>query len=248
MEYAETVLVLGVRELREYDLSVRVFSPSRGPHWGFAFGARRSRRRFVGCLDPLNLVRFQARTPPGKDYIHFTEATLVDSKRALRENPERLGLAVHCLRFLELAWPGPVDAHTALDAAKDLLDRLGDPDAPAALTAPLFRLKLAHLAGFKPDFDHCAVCGKPLCADGEACHLPDLDQTRCGGCRPARTSGRDLGPALCALVNALDRSKPVDWDGACLDSEARTKLLLYADDFVRRKLGVVFESGRFRRL
>ncbi|MFH1968727.1 MAG: recombination protein O N-terminal domain-containing protein, partial [Verrucomicrobiota bacterium] len=59
MEFSEKVLVLRVGTFREADCWVRFFSPTHGLLTAFAFGGRRSRKRFCGCLDQLSQVHFR---------------------------------------------------------------------------------------------------------------------------------------------------------------------------------------------
>ena len=73
----------------------------------------KSRRRFLGCLDSLNLVRFKVRRSGCQGYHCLTEATLLDAPQRLRREPQRLGIAVNCLKFFEAVHIGPPGAAEA---------------------------------------------------------------------------------------------------------------------------------------
>ena len=89
MEFSERALVLRVGRFREIDAWVRLFSPIRGTYTAFAFGGLKSRRRFLGCLDPLNQVRFKVRRAGRLGYHFLTAAAFLKSTRPLRHAPQR---------------------------------------------------------------------------------------------------------------------------------------------------------------
>ena len=140
MEFSEQALVLRVGRFREIDAWVRLFSPVRGVYTAFAFGGLKSRRRFLGCLDPLSHVRFKVRRSGYQGYHCLTEAQLLDAPRRLRRDMNRLGMAVNCLKFLEavptwapgrqprLPTPWCVDTLAALE---------DDPPSPSRLMFPV---------------------------------------------------------------------------------------------------------------
>ena len=113
MEFSEQALVLKVGRFREIDAWVRLVSPVRGIYTAFAFGGLKSRRRFLGCLDPLNQVRFMVRRSGRTGYHCLTEARLLASPTGLRHDPGRLGIAVNCLKFFEAVQSGPPGAAEA---------------------------------------------------------------------------------------------------------------------------------------
>ena len=65
-------IVLTVREYGEADLMVNFLTPEYGPLTGIAKHARKSRRRFAHCLEPLSRVVFFLSPRPGRvlEFIH----------------------------------------------------------------------------------------------------------------------------------------------------------------------------------
>ncbi len=59
-------IVLSVRNYGEADLLVTFLTPSRGLLTGMAKHAKKSRRRFAHCLEPLNRVDFFLSPPRGE--------------------------------------------------------------------------------------------------------------------------------------------------------------------------------------
>ncbi|MBN1222119.1 MAG: recombination protein O N-terminal domain-containing protein, partial [Candidatus Aminicenantes bacterium] len=52
-------IILGIQEFGETDLLVTFFTPGMGQLKGVAKGAKRSRQRFVNCLDTCSLVNLE---------------------------------------------------------------------------------------------------------------------------------------------------------------------------------------------
>ena len=188
MEFSEQALILAVRRFREIDAWVRLLSPVRGVYTAFAFGGMKSRRRFLGCLDPLNHVQFKVRRSGYRSYHCLTEGRLLDSPRQLRTHPQRLGMAVNCLKFFEAV---PIPAHSAAEAyalLRALLAALDAAEAPSSLVPLLFRARMTFLHGMLPVCAHCAACGRALGEHGAVCHVEE-GKILCPACRSAASGG-----------------------------------------------------------
>jgi len=169
--FPKRALVLRVGRFREIDAWVRLFSPVRGVYTAFAFGGLKSRRRFPGCLDSFNHVRFKVRCSERQGYHCLTEAVLLDAPHRLRQEPSRLGMAVNCLKFFEAVQIGPQGAAEAYRLLRGLLAALENEMPPSALFPVLFRARLTFIQGMLPVWDHCAACGAPLGPQGAVCHV-----------------------------------------------------------------------------
>ena len=86
-------IVLTVREYGEADLMVNFLTPEYGPLTGIAKHARKSRRRFAHCLEPLSRVVFFLSPRTGRDLEFLQKGELVKSFPALRRDLKRLGAA-----------------------------------------------------------------------------------------------------------------------------------------------------------
>ena len=155
MNATEKCLVLKVGSFREADCWVRLFSPTRGVFNGFAFGGNRSRRRFVGCLDPLSHVLFTIGTSKTGSYTVLEEGTLLNNFPAIRKDSARTGLAVNCIKFVEAVEIDPSDAKPVYDLLLEVLFMLEEGGGSSELTPWLFRAKMAFEMGYSPDFLRC---------------------------------------------------------------------------------------------
>ncbi len=274
MEFSEEALVLKVGRFREVDAWVRLFSPKRGVYNAFAFGGCVSRRRFCGCLDVFNRVRFKAAVCSRRKYISLKEGRLVSSYGNIRTHGDRLGQAVNCLKFFEAVHPvdsgdplhGPDPANVAhrnapgapmagrafvlLSGALEALDA----EAPSSGLFPLFfRAKAALVQGLFPDFGVCAACGQNL-FDGRGAVLYIAEgRFFCPQCR-GRDGGAGAFPGIApirpealdlfAMIN--DRS-PRSWLRAAPSAGAAGDFSRAVDGFVEYHLGLVWNNNRFMR-
>ena len=153
-------IVLTVRDYGEADLLVTFLTPGQGRLTGIAKHARKSRRRFAHCLEPLSRVVFFLSSRPCRDLEFLQKGELLRSFPLLRRDLPRLGAAAV---LAEVAgWlAGPPEAigeiFATLEAALDLLDQ---GDLPPDSLLPAFLLRLLTLGGYGPRLDRCPGCGR----------------------------------------------------------------------------------------
>jgi DNA repair protein RecO (recombination protein O) len=267
MESTEKALVLKVGRFREVDVWVRLFSARKGIFSAFAFGGSVSRRRFLGCLDPFNLVTFKIRSDTAKGYIYLLEGSLIAAHPRLRRDAERLGMAVNCLKFLEAAHLGPSGSEAAYDLTLKTLSVLDRSDSPTPVLPLFFRARMAFDQGFRPEFSSCARCGANLCGN-KACSPPDPDLTGamapgplparllveqgkllCGDCRQwARGPAVLLSRESLTVLRALCSQAPERWADIEMSAQARVECGRALEQFVEHHLGLTWDHGSFRRI
>ncbi len=183
-------IVLTVREYGEADLLVTFITPGQGRLTGIAKHARKSRRRFAHCLEPLSRVVFFLSPRTGRDLEFLQKGELVQSFPSLRRDLPRLGAAAVLSEVAGLL-AGPPEAigeiFASLEAALALLDQGLPPDS----MLPAFLLRLLTLGGYGPRLGQCLKCGQEP--------APPLwfsvprGGVLCGACRPG--GARSLAPS-----------------------------------------------------
>lgn len=187
MESTETALVLKVGKFREVDAWVRLFSPRQGVFTAFAFGGCVSRRRFCGCLDPFNLVRFKLKKDR-KGYATLLEGALMEGHSRLRREGERLGMAVNCLKFVEAAHIGPTGSQAAYALLTDTLAALDGQEPPTRLLPLFFGPGWPLTRDFARNWRPAPSAALPWNGAGTACSLWRRD-----GCAARIVAGRGEG-------------------------------------------------------
>jgi DNA repair protein RecO (recombination protein O) len=143
----------------EADRIVHLYTPHRGRVGAIAKGARRSRSRFGGRLEPffhLDLVLHEGRS----ELLTVTSAQTVAGHGRLRSDGPALDAAARACdalgRLFDTTEPHP-EVFNLLCNELALLD---DDPARATLANQLaFRLKLLLAAGLAPQLAACAACG-----------------------------------------------------------------------------------------
>ncbi|WP_338666750.1 DNA repair protein RecO [Pseudodesulfovibrio methanolicus] len=252
MSATEKALVLKTGRFREADVWVRLLTPSRGVFNGFAFGGSRSRRRFVGCLDPLSHVLFTIGTNKTGTYTVLEEGSLLHNFPAVRKDPAKTGLAVNCVKFVEAVEIDPNDAKPAYALLLETLHMLDESGGGSDFTPWLFRAKLAFEMGFTPDFLACGVCGRPL--DCECGHRFGVERGQVA-CRTCLSDGKPLEglarPISAGVLRALDwiqHSRPSDWATVTMDGEVRRQVSQLIELFVAYHLGLSWEGGMYKKV
>jgi DNA repair protein RecO (recombination protein O) len=151
-------IVLTVRDYGEADLLVTFLTPEHGPLTGIAKHARKSRRRFAHCLEPLSRVVFFLSAKPARDLEFLQKGELVKSFPSLRRDLKRLGAAALLSEVAGLL-AGPPDAlqeiFATLEEGLGLLEQGAPPDS----LLPAFLLHLLGLGGYRPHLHLCSGCG-----------------------------------------------------------------------------------------
>ncbi len=201
-------IILTVRDYGEADLLVTFITPDHGRLTGIAKHAKRSRRRFAHCLEPLSRVDLFLSPRSNRDLEFLQKGELVRSFPTLRRDLARLGAAAVLAEVAGLL-AGPPEAiakiFATLEEALTLLDQGLPPDS----LLPAFLLRLLTLGGYGPRLDHCLKCGREP--------APPLyfsiiqGGVLCGACRPGAPGPvLPLTPGtwkLLGLAQGLDRDK-----------------------------------------
>jgi DNA repair protein RecO (recombination protein O) len=248
LEFNEQVLILKVGRFKETDCWVRLITPTKGVMTAFAFGGSRSRRRFLGCLDTLNHVLFRIKSSRAGRYLILEEGTLLNGFPELRKDPQRLGMAVNCLKFAEMVHPAGQGACSGFSLLLDVLTMLeGGQDADPLLPL-LFRAKVTCDQGYSPIVEQCAACGLELAGMTAPAFSIDGGRVYCQNCRLPREKCLRVHPEALHALSALKRETALDRLPSTLSRRGRQDFFSLVDAFVQFHLGLFWDRGRFRRI
>jgi DNA repair protein RecO (recombination protein O) len=152
-------IIISVKDYGEADRLVTFLTPRRGRLTGVAKHARKSKRRFANCLEPLSRVTLFLSERARGDLEFLEKGEAVRSFPALRRDLACLGAAALLGELAaEMASPPEATAgiFTALEAAFTLLDEGAPPDS----LLPVFLLHLLKLGGYALRLHHCQVCAQ----------------------------------------------------------------------------------------
>jgi DNA repair protein RecO (recombination protein O) len=197
-------LVLRQVDYGESDRVVTLLTRERGKLGAFARGARASRRRFGGALEPFTLVAAELVERRGGDLWTLESVSPARAFGGIRGDLARIACAAHAC---EVARALVRDAEPHPELFETLVAYLARLDAGPAEPTALRAAELAVLrsAGLAPRLDACARCGGPLPAEGRLRLDPAEGGVLCGRCGPADPRAPALSAAAAAGLERLQR-------------------------------------------
>ena len=144
----------------ESDLIVTFFSPASGIIKGMAKGARKSRKRFQGSLEPFATVMLGAAVKESGALARVDTADLVNARLGIRNDLKKYGAGSVILELVSIfEVSGASDEVFRLtETTLDLLERSS---ASLSLLAAFFPRYL-RLSGFAIPLSSCGRCGADL--------------------------------------------------------------------------------------
>lgn len=244
-EFSSEALVLKVGDFGENHCWVRFVTPKSGLMMAYAFGGKKSKKRFCGCLDALSFVRFRVCSDKYHRYFTLQEGELLNSFSFLKHNSTRLGLAVNCVLFFSAL----LEESQGGDGSYELLVRvfqiLNDAELVGDFFPLLFRARLMHEQGFFPKIHSCTRCGADLAQEERVFFQPQDGRLFCPHC--SGRQGHSFSSFVLPFLQGLFLQDPVYWARVRLDRKMRQECVRLVDGFVEGQLGLIWEGGRFVR-
>lgn len=234
--FVEEALVLSTIDYGEADRLVTLFTRGRGKVTAFAAGARKSKRRFAGALEPFTLLKARLCERRGDTY----RLDGVDVEAGYWEVRRQLPLIARALYCVELCRelvrdrePHP-ELFELLAAYLAKLDRREA--GPTSLLA--FELEALSFAGLRPRFDACARCAGPT---GPSPRFdPSHGGVVCAGCLRPDQPSVSVEPALVEAMREIQGGGRTP-----LDAKARLAARELLNLFILHHLGRRLRSVDF---
>jgi DNA repair protein RecO (recombination protein O) len=232
-------IIMRHRELGESDLVVSFFTPAQGVMRGVAKGARRSKVRFVNCLDHFCLVNLEF-DPRGKGDLCFIQSgRLIEPFPKMRRDFSAVSVASYAVELAEVLFPMGVVATEMFDLMRDvflLLEGGGDPRRIRIL----LEARAMALGGYGVDFSRCCRCGRVYAGRGQAVFLKHKGGIACLACEKACAQSPSLSPpSVCAWRQFQSCHSAPSEILSMVDSEVaelRPALTLHMDYCIGKKM------------
>jgi DNA repair protein RecO (recombination protein O) len=159
-ELRSEALVLRRIDYGEADRIVWLILPGRGRLSAFAAGARKSKRRFCGALEPFTRLTVRLVPPRRGELFRLAETEILESHEALRHSLEALATASAACEIVAALGPeGHHPSHGA-DLYVPLLGYLRAVVRSGVRPNDFYRFLLLALeaAGLRPKLSRCARC------------------------------------------------------------------------------------------
>jgi len=240
-----SAVVLRTVDYGEADRVVTLLSRERGKLVAFARGARASKRRFGGGLEPFTRVTAELASRGGGDAMARLDSVSVErSFHHVRGDLARIGCAAYAVE-LAGALVRDHEPHAALfDLLVEYLGRLDEaPALPAELR--VFELEALEAAGFQPRLDGCARCGREAGAGGlGAAFSPADGGVLCDGCEAAAVGTTRLSGPTVAVLRRFQLGG-FDAAGEVISAQVGRELREALGRFVEHQLGHRLQARRF---
>lgn len=200
-------IILRIKEIGESDLIVTFFSADRGRLRGMAKGARRSRRRFVNCLDHFCLSALEYTEKPGRDLCFLESGKLLENFPSLRSDYTLLSLASYMVELTEILFPLRVVDSTMFELLKKSLGALHEGKEKAALRV-LFEARAMTLGGYGIQLHGCSICKRSYGGEGRAVFKCERGGIACLRCERETADSPGMNPLS---VKTLDRLQEGWW-------------------------------------
>ena len=195
-----------IREFGESDLLVTFFTPDQGQQKGVAKGARRSRKRFVNCLDHFCLVNLEYRTKKSGDLCFIHSGKLVDAYPGLRYDFSTLTRASYMIELTEILFPHGVADEVMFDLLRDSLRNLAEGSHPKMVRL-VFEARAMALGGYKIDLLKCCICGRTYTGRGNAVFMREAGGMACLKCKSPSKLAPSMRPAAVDLLGKMQSGR-----------------------------------------
>lgn len=186
-------IIMRVRDFSESDLLITFFTADKGLLKGIAKGARRSKKRFVNCLDFFCLADLEYRLNK-KGGLHFiSSGKLVNAYPVLRSDFALLALASYMIELTELLFPPELADNDMFEILKNSLYLLGT-EEKSDLIPIIFEITAMTLGGYRINLDKCCICGRKYTGEGDAAFKAEKGGIACLRCQQVTAINPRLSP------------------------------------------------------
>jgi DNA repair protein RecO (recombination protein O) len=212
-------------DYRDSDRILTLLTDRFGKVACLARGARRSKKRFGGVIQPFSVLRVSVEDRRSSMPV-LLGAEIDFYPARISADLDRMAAGYAALELLrELTAEHAPDAQV-MELAISMMRALDEPRAGSPKAWPhalllAFETRLLVLAGFSPMLDACGYCGKQPSAQRSACFDPaegHLVCTECGGA-PLKLSGPVRSALMVAASGALAQAADL-LEGASLPDAA----------------------------
>ncbi len=247
-EFFEHAIVLRICIFRENDLIVKFLTPSYGVVESFAFGGRKSKKRFLGCFEELSHVVFKVKTSKNGGYSYLQEGILLNRFSNLHRDMSLFGVAVNCQKFLDTVLDGNTYSSDIYDTFLKLLNQLDDCPSITKNVPIFFRARIAGILGYTPRIDCCNSCGRLLKERFPVFFSPSKGQIFCFKCISVKNGYIPLGRHAFFLLRKVLFSGPREWISPQISLKDENNLAHGLKRFVEEHLNIIWQKGRFVRV
>jgi len=174
-------IIMRIKEFGESDILVTFFTPDMGQLKGVAKGARRSRKRFVNCLDIFCLADLEYGSRKKGDLYFLHSGKLINAFPGLRSDFTTLSRASYMIELTEILFPYGVTEREIFHLLRDSFDALAKGER-VDIVPIIFEIRAMALGGYGINLEKCCMCGRRYRGEGTATFMPKKGGIACLKC------------------------------------------------------------------
>lgn len=246
--YRTEAVILNSFDYGESDRILAFYTEAHGKLKGIAKGARRSRKRFVGNLEPASHITLGFFYTEKSELVRVESVTLVDGFPNVRGDIERFSEACYVVELAAEMTREGMHVPAVYGLILSFLNMLNN-GACAGVVLRFFEIKLLSALGLMPHLEACVACRRDFgggnAGEGRVSFNSDKGGVICRQCdggvlaniRISAGSARFLCAAERLDADKLARLKP----SGLFIKEAGAVL----DDFIRHQIGKELKTKVF---
>lgn len=200
--YTSHAVIMRTKEFSETDLLVTFFTLDKGRLKGIAKGARKSRKRFVNCLDVFCLAELEySRKREGGLYF-LNSGRLINAYAGIRSDFRVLSIASYMVELTEILFPWGVADQKMFELLTDCLEALTEVEKGDIIPL-VFEVKAMTLGGYGINSDKCSICGRPYKGEGRAIFKRDKGGIACLKCQQETAISPGLDPQTVEMIRLI---------------------------------------------
>jgi DNA repair protein RecO (recombination protein O) len=160
MRKTETeAIVLRLTDYGEADRIVSLFTLEQGKLQGIARGAKRSRKRFAGALEPFAHLKLQLQLHQGAGLANLLSADIVGIFPGIRGDLTKIGSAAYACELVERLTPD-AEANPRLFRLLYCYLEVLDSAPPSPSDRRFFSVNLLKILGYQPELEVRGLSGE----------------------------------------------------------------------------------------
>lgn len=202
--YKAKAIVLNSFRLGEADKIIILYSGSRGKIRAVAKGARKTKSKFGGTVEPFTVADMMFYEGRSLDIIQ--QAEIILSFKEIRADLEKLKYGSVMLELIDKVGQEREESYDSFSLLLAALQCLKDAADNYRTLLTVFQLKLMVILGYRPHIARCPACAGPLPDIGDkACFSLKYGGLLCDGCRDRDPDAMAVSPETRAHIEqALD--------------------------------------------
>jgi DNA repair protein RecO (recombination protein O) len=155
-------IILKTMKYRDTSKIVTFYTKEYGKLKGIAKGARTAKNKFGSALEPMTLSMLVIYKKEHRDLHLISQCDAVDSFKNLTEDLDRMTTALAVIELMNQVTHDEERNPVLFALLGETLSALNSSSKNYSSYLFAFRLRLASLFGYAPNFEACGECGNPL--------------------------------------------------------------------------------------